>query len=42
VAEAPGDIVEVDTLEVKPLPGVTLKHFTARDIVSGHVPSSGV
>jgi len=34
VAEAPGDIVEVDTLDVKPLPGVTLKHFTARDIIS--------
>jgi len=34
VAAAPGDIVEVDTLDVRPLPGVTLKHFTARDIVS--------
>jgi len=34
VAEAPGDIVEVDTLDVRPLPGVTLKHFTARDVVS--------
>lgn len=34
VAEAPGDIVEVDTLDVRPLPGVVLKHFTARDIVS--------
>ncbi len=34
VAEAPGDIVEVDTLDVRPLPGVILKHFTARDIVS--------
>jgi len=33
-AEAPGDIVEVDTLDVRPLPGVTLKHFTARDVVS--------
>ena len=34
VAEAPGDIVQVDTLDVRPLPGVVLKHFTARDVVS--------
>ncbi len=34
VAKAPGDIVEVDTLDVRPLPGVILKHFTARDIIS--------
>ena len=34
VASAPGDIVEVDTLDVRPLPGVILKHFTARDIIS--------
>ena len=34
IARAPGDIVEVDTLDVRPLPGVTLKHFTARDIIS--------
>ena len=34
MAEAPGDIVEVDTLDMRPLPGVVLKHFTARDIVS--------
>ena len=33
-AEEPGDIVEVDTLDVRPLPGVILKQFTARDIVS--------
>jgi putative transposase len=33
-AREPGDIVEVDTLDVRPLPGVLLKHFTARDIVS--------
>ncbi len=33
-AKEPGDIVEVDTLDVRPLPGVVLKHFTARDIVS--------
>jgi transposase InsO family protein len=29
-----GDIVEVDTLDVRPLPGVVLKHFTARDVIS--------
>lgn len=34
VAEAPGDIVEVDTLDVRPLPGLLLKHFTARDVIS--------
>ena len=34
VADAPGDIVQVDTLDVRPLPGVVLKHFTARDVVS--------
>jgi len=32
--EEPGDLVEVDTLDVRPLPGVVLKHFTARDVVS--------
>ena len=34
VAKEPGDIVELDTLDIRPLPGVVLKHFTARDIVS--------
>ena len=34
VAKEPGDIVEVDTLDIRPLPGVILKHFTARDIIS--------
>jgi len=34
LAKKPGDIVEVDTLDVRPLPGVMLKHFTARDIIS--------
>ena len=33
-AEVPGDLVQVDTLDVRPLPGVVLKHFTARDVVS--------
>lgn len=30
----PGDLVPVDTLDVRPLPGVVLKQFTARDVVS--------
>jgi len=34
VAQEPGDIVQVDTLDVRPLPGVIFKQFTARDIVS--------
>jgi transposase InsO family protein len=33
-AKLPGDIVQVDTLDLRPLPGVSLKHFTARDVVS--------
>ena len=33
-ATEPGDIVEVDTLDVRPLPDVILKHFTAGDIIS--------
>jgi transposase InsO family protein len=33
-AVEPGDIVQVDTLDVRPVPGVVLKHFTARDVVS--------
>jgi putative transposase len=32
--QQPGDLVQVDTLDVRPLPGVVLKHFTARDMVS--------
>ena len=34
LAKEPGDIVEVDTLDVRPLPGIILKHFTARDVIS--------
>ena len=34
LAREPGDIVEVDTVDLRPLPGVVLKHFTARDVVS--------
>lgn len=29
----PGDLVQVDTLDVRPLPGVGLKQFTARDVI---------
>jgi len=29
-----GDLVQLDTLDVRPLPGVLLKHFTAHDIIS--------
>jgi transposase InsO family protein len=31
---APGDLVQVDTVDVRPRPGVILKHFTAADVVS--------
>ena len=30
----PGDLVQVDTLDVRPVPGLVLKQFTARDVVS--------
>lgn len=30
----PGDLVQLDTLDLRPLPGVVLKEFTARDILS--------
>jgi putative transposase len=30
----PGDLVEVDTMEVRPVPGMVFKQFTARDLVS--------
>ena len=32
--ERPGDLVQVDTLDVRPFPWVTLKQFTARDVIS--------
>ncbi len=32
--QRPGDLVQLDTLELRPLPGVILKQFTARDVVS--------
>ena len=31
--KAPGDLIQVDTLDIRPLPGVVLKHFTARDVI---------
>jgi len=34
VVKEPGDMVEVDTLDVRPIIGVVLKHFTARDVIS--------
>lgn len=33
-AQKMGDIVQLDTLDLRPLPGVLLKHFTAHDVVS--------
>jgi putative transposase len=32
-AKASGDIVQLDTLDLRPLPGLVLKHFTAHDVV---------
>ena len=32
--EAPGDLVQVDTAEIRPLPGLVYKNFVARDVVS--------
>jgi len=32
--ETPGDLVQVDTLDVRPVEGRVLKHFTARDMVT--------
>jgi len=33
-AKEAGDIVQLDTLDLRPLPGVVFKHFTAHDVVS--------
>jgi transposase InsO family protein len=30
----PGDLVQLDTLDVRPLPNLVLKQFTARDVIS--------
>jgi putative transposase len=32
--ERPGDLVQLDTQQQRPLPGVTLYHFAARDVIS--------
>jgi len=32
--EKPGDLVQLDTLDLRPSPNVTLKQFTARDMIS--------
>ena len=32
--EQPGDLVQIDTLDVRLMPGVHFKHFTARDLIS--------
>jgi putative transposase len=33
-AKQMGDLVQLDTLDIRPLPGVVLKHFTAQDVIS--------
>ena len=30
----PGDLIQLDTLDIRPLPGIVLKHFTAQDTIS--------
>ena len=30
---SPGDLVQLDTLDIRPLPGAVLKQFTARDVI---------
>ena len=32
--QAPGDLVQVDTLDVRPTEGVVIKHFGGRDVIS--------
>lgn len=34
MARAPGDIIQIDTMDGRPEPGVVLKQFTAMDVVS--------
>jgi putative transposase len=29
----PGNLIQLDTLDIQPLPAVSLKHFTAQDVV---------
>lgn len=31
---SPGDLVQIDTLDIRPLPWIMLKQFTARDVIS--------
>lgn len=31
---APGDLVQVDSMDLRPLPGVILKQFTSRDVIA--------
>lgn len=33
-AHVPGDLVQVDTMDIRPVPGMIRKQFTARDIIS--------
>lgn len=33
-AKQAGDIIQLDTLDLRPLPGIAFKHFTAHDVVS--------
>ena len=34
LVQAPGDLVEIDTVEIHPLPGAILKQFTSHDVIS--------
>ena len=34
LARAPGDIVQLDTLDIRPLPGIVIKQFTSIDVIS--------
>jgi len=34
IPKDPGDLVQVDSADIRPLPGVIRKHFTARDVFS--------
>lgn len=33
-ASLPGDIIQMDTVDLRPLPGVIIKQFTAQDVIS--------
>lgn len=33
-ARQPGDLVQLDTMDIRPVPGVILKQFTAHDVIS--------